>query len=93
MAGPLTGVRVIDLTTMISGPLSTMLLADQGAEVIKIESPHHGDLNRWVSTRRNGMAASFLNNNRNKKSLVIDLKDPRGVEALKALAETADVLV
>ena len=57
MPGPLDGVRIIDLTTMISGPLATMLLADQGAEVIKIESPKAGDLNRWVSTRRGGMAA------------------------------------
>ena len=93
MSGPLHGVRVLDLTSMISGPLTTMLLADQGADVIKIENPRGGDLNRHVSTARNGMPASFLNNNRNKRSLVIDLKDERGVRALKALARTADVLV
>ncbi|MEO1191853.1 MAG: CoA transferase [Pseudomonadota bacterium] len=93
MAGPLDGVRVLDLTTMISGPLATMLLADQGAEVIKIENTKGGDLTRLVSTARNGLAASYLNNNRNKKSLVLDLKDPRGLEAFRALAKTADVLV
>ncbi len=93
MAGPLEGVRVIDLTTMISGPLATMTLGDQGADVIKVENPAGGDLNRYVSTRRSGMAASFLNNNRNKRSLLINLKDPRGVEVLKSLARTADVLV
>ena len=93
MSGPLHGVRVLDLTSMISGPLTTMLLADQGADVIKVENPRGGDLNRHVSTARNGMPASFLNNNRNKRSLVIDLKDERGVRALKALARTADVLV
>ena len=93
MAGPLNGVRVVDLTTMISGPLATMLLADQGAEVIKVENPNGGDLTRWVSTARNGMAASFLNNNRNKESLVLDLKQEEGVGLLKDLVKTADVLV
>lgn len=93
MPGPLEGIRIIDLTTMISGPLATMLLADQGADVIKVENPNGGDLTRWVSTARNGMAASYLNNNRNKRSLVIDLKQAEGVEILKDLAKTADVIV
>lgn len=93
MSGPLDGIRLIDLTTMISGPLATMVLADQGADVIKIESPVTGDLNRFVSTARNGMPASFLNNNRNKRSLVINLKDPRGKETLIELVKKADVLV
>lgn len=93
MAGPLQGFRVIDLTTMISGPLATMTLADQGAEVIKIEHPKGGDHSRQVTGRRGGMAASFLNNNRGKKSVTLNLKDPRGIEAALRLCETADVVV
>jgi crotonobetainyl-CoA:carnitine CoA-transferase CaiB-like acyl-CoA transferase len=93
MSGPLHGFRVIDLTTMISGPLATMTLADQGAEVIKIEHPEGGDHSRQVTGRRGGFAASFLNNNRGKKSVTLNLKDPRGVEGALRLCETADVFV
>jgi len=93
MQGPLSGICVIDLTTMVSGSLGTMLLADQGAEVIKVENPRTGDHTRLVSTRRGGMSASFVNNNRNKRSLAIDLKAPAGREALMRLLENADVLV
>jgi len=93
MPGPLDGYRVIDLTTMISGPLATMLLADQGADVIKIESPHGGDYVRRGGNRRGDFAANFLNNNRNKRSVVLDLKHPRGVETLLRLCEQADVFV
>ncbi|OED39082.1 carnitine dehydratase [Chromatiales bacterium (ex Bugula neritina AB1)] len=92
MQGPLEGVRVIDLTSMISGPLSTMMLADQGADVIKVEAPS-GDHSRRVATRRNGYSASFLNNNRNKRSIVIDLKKPQGLEVLQTLIQEADVFV
>ena len=93
MSGPLHGFRVIDLTTMISGPLATMTLADQGAEVIKIERPEGGDHSRQVTGRRGGFSASFLNNNRGKKSVTLNLKDPRGVDAALRLCETADVFV
>ncbi len=93
MAGPLDGVRVLDLTSMISGPTTTMILADQGAEVIKVENPRGGDHTRLVSTSRGGVSASFVNNNRNKRSVALDLKDPAGVEALKAIAATCDVAV
>jgi crotonobetainyl-CoA:carnitine CoA-transferase CaiB-like acyl-CoA transferase len=93
MSGPLHGFRVIDLTTMISGPLATMTLADQGAEVTKIEHPEGGDHSRQVTGRRNGFSASFLNNNRGKKSVTLNLKHPRGVEAALRLCETADVFV
>ncbi len=93
MAGPLDGVRVVDLTTMISGPLATMTLADQGAEVIKIEHPRGGDHSRQVADRRGGFAASFLNNNRNKRSIALNLKDPRGIEAALRLCEGADVFI
>ena len=93
MSGPLHGFRVIDLTTMISGPLATMTLADQGAEVIKVEQPEGGDLSRRVAGRRGGFSASFLNNNRGKKSVTLNLKDPRGVEAALRLCKGADVFV
>ena len=92
MAGPLDGVRVVDLTSMISGPLATMMLADQGADVIKVEPPH-GDHSRRVATRRGGFSASFLNNNRNKRSVVLDLKKPQGLAALKKLVVNADVFI
>ena len=92
MTGPLNGVRIIDLTGMISGPLGAMLLADQGADVIKIESPK-GDATRAVATQRGGFSASFLNNNRNKRSIVLDLKNPDGLDALKQLISSADVVM
>jgi crotonobetainyl-CoA:carnitine CoA-transferase CaiB-like acyl-CoA transferase len=93
MPGPLSGFRVIDLTTMISGPLATMTLADQGAEVIKIEHPEGGDLSRQVTGRRGGFSASYLNNNRGKASVTLNLKDPRGIEAALRLCAGADVFV
>jgi len=93
MPGPLDGIRIVDLTTMISGPLATMTLADQGAEVIKIEHPTGGDLSRRVADRRGGFAASFLNNNRGKRSVTLDLKDPRGRAAVLRLCAGADVFV
>ena len=74
MAGALNGIRVIDLTSMISGPSATMILGDQDAEIIKIENTSVGDYTRIVSTQRSGVSAAYLNNNRNKKSVCIDLK-------------------
>ncbi len=91
--GPLSGIRILDLTSMISGPMTTLMLADQGADVIKIENPNGGDHTRSVSTKRNGFSASFVNNNRNKRSLTLNLKDPRGVDIFKKLARDADVIV
>ncbi len=93
MPGPLHGIRVIDLTSMISGPLATMMLADHGAEVIKVENPDGGDYVRRAGNRRGDFSAAFLNNNRNKRSLALDLKDPRGVALLLDLARGADVFV
>lgn len=90
MPGPLHGYRVVDLTAMISGPLATMILADQGADVIKVESLA-GDHTRAVADGRGGFSASFLNNNRNKRSIALNLKDPRGLAALRRLLEGADV--
>ena len=77
MPGPFAGIRILDLTSMISGPLATMTLADQGADVIKVEAPGEGDHARVVATRRGGFSASFLDNNRNKRSVVLDLKQPQ----------------
>jgi len=92
MTGPLQGFRIIDMTSMISGPLGTMLLADQGADVIKVEAPG-GDHTRAAANRRGGFSASFLNNNRNKRSVVLDLKRPGGLAALLRLAAGADVFI
>jgi crotonobetainyl-CoA:carnitine CoA-transferase CaiB-like acyl-CoA transferase len=93
MPGPLDGYRIIDLTSMISGPLATMILADQGADVIKVENPDGGDHTRAANNRRNGFSASFLNNNRNKRSVALDLKNPTAQEVLLRLIATADVFV
>ena len=93
MAGPLSGVRVIDLTSMISGPLAALTLADQGADVIKVEAPGGGDFVRQLATRRNGCSASFVNNNRNKRSVILDLKSEEGLAAFKKLILDADVVI
>ena len=92
MPGPLSGIRVLDLTMVVSGPSATQILGDQGADIIKVEPPH-GDFTRHVATRKGGFSASFLNNNRNKRSIVLDLKSEGGLDALKKLAETSDVFI
>lgn len=94
MPGPLDGYRVIDLTSMISGPMATMILADQGAEVIKVEHPAAGgDYVRKGANRRGGFSAGFVNNNRSKRSVAVDLKQPRGLELVLELCRSADVFV
>jgi len=92
MPGPLNGFKVVDLTSVVSGPLATQTLADQGADMIKVEAPR-GDHARHVATRRGGFSAAFLNNNRNKRSIVLNLKHPDGLSAFKRLAGDADALV
>jgi crotonobetainyl-CoA:carnitine CoA-transferase CaiB-like acyl-CoA transferase len=93
MPGPLHGIRVVDLTSMVSGPLATMMLGDQGADVVKVENPGGGDHTRAAANRRGGMSASFLHNNRNKRSVVLDLKTQAGHSALLTIAAKADVFV
>lgn len=92
--GPLAGVRVIDMTSVVVGPICGRALADQGADVIKVESPG-GDLLRTMAqgARNPGMSGKFMNFNRNKRSICLDIKQPEGLEALKTLIASADVFV
>lgn len=92
MPGPLDGYRIVDLTAMISGPVATMMLADQGAEVVKVEPPA-GDIVRRMGHDLGGVTTSFVSSNRSKKSVVFDLKSDRGRALLDRLMETADVFV
>jgi crotonobetainyl-CoA:carnitine CoA-transferase CaiB-like acyl-CoA transferase len=90
--GPLDGIRVLDLSTMVSGPVAAMMLADQGAEVIKVE-PGHGEQMRHLGVPHNGVGAMFWSCNRGKKSLALDLKAEAGKKILWQLVETADVFI
>lgn len=91
--GALDEVTVVDFSVMISGPLAGMLLADQGADVIKIESPGQGDLMRHLGSTKGQMSGIFANNNRGKRSLVVDLKSEQGREVVLELIGRADVLI
>jgi len=91
--GPLAGFRVLDLTQVVSGPFCSMLLGDLGADVIKIEPPEGDTTRRIGRPRKNGVTASFLNFNRNKRSVVIDLKKEQGRDLVRMLAVRADALV
>src|ERR1700682_4041554 len=93
MPGPLNGYRIVDLTSNVAGPLGTMILGDQGADIIKVEAPESGDAARAGGNRRAGFTASFLNNNRNKRSIVLDLKTAAGLRVMMRLVAGADVLV
>jgi len=91
--GALSDIKVLDLTRVLAGPYATMVLADLGAEIIKIEQPGKGDDSRAYGPYKNGESAYFMSLNRNKESLTLNLKTPEGKEILKRLVEKVDVLV
>ena len=93
MSRKLDGIRVIDLSLFLPGPFLTMMMADHGAEVIKIESRHEGEPSRHIGLMRDGVSVWFVNTHRGKKSLTLDLKTPEGREILMRLAERSDVIV
>ena len=93
MSGPFKDVRVLELTSTVSGPFAGMMLADQGAEVIKIEPPGIGDLARFMGTIKDGMGAMFSTLNRNKKCICLDFKNEDDLQVLMNLVATADVLI
>ena len=90
--GPLTGLKVLDLTGMVSGPVAAMMLADQGAEVIKVE-PVNGELVRHMAAPHNGVNPVFFSCNRGKKSIALDLKSEEGKKILLKLASEADIFM
>src|SRR5450759_2105821 len=90
---PLTGIRVLDLTRLLPGPFCTMLLADMGADVVKVEEPGGGDYLRWTPPLAAGQSVLFNAINRNKRSITLNLKSPAGRDLLLRLVENADVLV
>ena len=91
--GALEGITVLDLTRVLAGPYGTMILADMGADVIKIEQPVKGDDTRTFGPYQNGESVYYITNNRNKKGVTLNLKDPRGKEIFKEMVKTADVVV
>ena len=93
MTGPMDGFKIIDVTSMVSGPSATMLLADQGADVIKIENPNGGDHTRASANTQKGFSANFLNNNRSKRSVALNLKEDAARQALLRLCRDADVFI
>ena len=93
-ASPLSGVKVLDLTQIMAGPVCTLLLADMGADVIKIEKPNGGDdTRRMMPPAIRGWSAGFLALNRNKRSLALDLRDQQGKDIFRRLLQDADVVV
>ena len=91
--GPFTGLKVLDLSIALTGPYPAALLADQGADVIKIERPDTGDLARWVGVMVNGMSALYLVCNRGKRSIAVDISTEAGAQIVRELATDADVLI
>lgn len=93
MALPLTGVKIVDLSAIIAGPMATGLLADQGADVVKVEPIGAGDLCRWLGPNHKGLGAMFAAVNRNKRSIALNLKSAEGKAILLDLVKTADIFV
>ncbi|MEM7288096.1 MAG: CoA transferase, partial [Actinomycetota bacterium] len=94
MPGPMDGVKVVDMTQVVSGPLATMLLADQGADVIKVEpTAGLGDLTRLPAFDKGGIGAFYINNNRGKRSLSVDLTGDEGTRIVLDLCRQADVFI
>lgn len=93
MAGPLSGIKILDLSRLLPGPFGTLLLADMGAEVLKVEDPNGGDYGRWAPPLLGNLSCHFHALNRNKKSITINLKHPEGVSLLLRLAKKFDVLI
>jgi crotonobetainyl-CoA:carnitine CoA-transferase CaiB-like acyl-CoA transferase len=91
--GPMAGIRVVDLSIALTGPYAGALLADQGAEVVKVERPGIGDIARWVGVSVNGMSSLYLVCNRGKRSIAVDLQQPEGVAIVRQLAARSDVLI
>lgn len=91
--GPLAGIRVLDLSIALTGPYAVALLADQGAEVVKVERPGIGDIARWVGVSVNGMTALFQMCNRGKRSIAVDVQQEAGRDIVRELARDADVVV
>src|SRR5512134_2444041 len=92
-ARPLEGIRVLDLTRVLAGPFATAILADLGAEVLKVERPGTGDDYRYGPSPKGQTSLSFENTNRGKRSITLDVRRPEGRELLLRLAERADALV
>ncbi len=93
MAGALEGIRILDISTALTGPYPAALLADQGAQVIKVERPGLGDLARWVGVAVNGVSALFQSCNRGKRSIAVDMTRPEGIEIVRKLAAGSDVVI
>jgi crotonobetainyl-CoA:carnitine CoA-transferase CaiB-like acyl-CoA transferase len=93
MNGPMEGIRILDLSIALTGPYAAALLADQGAEVIKVERPGVGDIARWIGVSVNGMSSLYLVCNRGKRSIAVDIQRPEGADIVKALAAESDVVL
>jgi len=91
--GPMQGIRVLDLSIALTGPYAAALLADQGADVIKVERPGIGDIARFVGVMVNGMSSLYLVCNRGKRSIAVDLQTPEGVDIVRRLAADSDVVI
>ena len=93
MAGALDGIRILDISTALTGPYPAALLCDQGADVIKVERPGLGDLARWVGVAVNGVSALFQSCNRGKRSIALDIATPEGLAIVRELAARSDVVI